>query len=53
MVNIYCVNTGTTKAFPEGTTLLEMLSVFEFERPYPILSAKDIPATSLIRSFIG
>ncbi len=40
MVNIYCVNTGTTKAFPEGTTLLEMLSVFEFERPYPILSAK-------------
>ena len=40
MVNIYCVNTGTTKAFPEGTTLLEMLSAFEFERPYPILSAK-------------
>ena len=28
MVNIHCVNTGQSKAFTEGTTLLEMLSVF-------------------------
>lgn len=40
MVQIYCVNTGTTKEFPEGMTLLEMLPYFEFEQPYPILSAK-------------
>lgn len=40
MVQIYCVNTGTTKEFPEGMTLLEMLPHFEFEQPYPILSAK-------------
>ena len=40
MVNIFCVNTQTSKAFPEGTTLLEMLSAFEFEKPYPILCAK-------------
>lgn len=40
MVNIFCVNTQTSKAFPEGTTLLEMLSAFDFEKPYPILCAK-------------
>ena len=40
MVNIYCVNTKTTKTFPEGTTLMEMLPEFEFEKPYPILCAK-------------
>ena len=40
MVDIFCVNTGTTVSFPEGTTLLDMLSSFEFEKPYPILSAK-------------
>ena len=40
MVNIYCVNTKTTKTFPEGTTLMDMLPEFEFERPYPIICAK-------------
>lgn len=40
MVQIYCKNTGTTRSFQEGTTLLEVLSSFEFERPYAILSAK-------------
>lgn len=40
MVKIYCVNSKTSKEFQEGTTLLEMLSEFEFERPYPILCAK-------------
>ena len=40
MVNIYCVNTKTSKTFPEGTTLLEMLPEFDFDKPYPILCAK-------------
>ena len=40
MIKIYCVNTKTSKTFPEGTTLMEMLPEFEFVRPYPILCAK-------------
>ena len=40
MVKIFCVNTQTSKEFPEGTTLMEMLPAFDFEQPYPILSAK-------------
>ena len=40
MIKIYCVNTGTSRIFPEGTTLMDMLPEFEFERPYPILCAK-------------
>ena len=40
MVKIFCVNTQTSKMFPEGTTLMEMLPEFEFDQPYPILSAK-------------
>ena len=42
MVNIFCVNTQTSKTFTEGTTLLDMLPAFlpEFEHQYPILCAK-------------
>ena len=40
MVRIYCKNTGACKEFAEGTTLLEMLPAFDFEKPFPILSAK-------------
>ena len=40
MINIFCKNTKTSKTFTEGTTLLEMLPEFDFERPYPILCAK-------------
>lgn len=40
MIQVYCKNTGTTKSFREGTTLLDMLPEFEFEKPYPIVSAK-------------
>ena len=40
MVKIYCVNTRTSKTFPEGTTLMDMLPEFEFDRPYPVLCAK-------------
>ncbi|MBR1513336.1 MAG: nucleoside kinase [Bacteroidales bacterium] len=40
MLQIYCVNNHTTKEFNEGMTLQEMLPYFEFDRPYPIVSAK-------------
>lgn len=40
MLQVYCINTNTTKEFKEGATLLEILPEFEFERPYPIVSAK-------------
>ena len=42
MVNIFCVNTQTSRAFPEGTTLMDMLPAFtpDFETPYPIIAAK-------------
>ena len=40
MIQIYCKNTGTTGKFREGTSLLQMLGEFQFEQPYPIVSAK-------------
>ena len=40
MLKVFCKNTGTFQEFQEGTTLLEMLPAFDFERPYDILSAK-------------
>lgn len=40
MLTIYCKNTGTCGQFPEGSTLLELIEHFDFERPYPILCAK-------------
>jgi len=40
MVQVYCKNTKETKRFPEGTSLVQVLSEFEFERPYPVISAK-------------
>ena len=42
MVNIYCVNTKTSKTFPEGLTLMEMLPSFidGLQTPYPIIAAK-------------
>ena len=40
MLHIFCKNTGTYMDFQEGTTLLEMLPYFEFEKPFPIISAK-------------
>ncbi len=40
MLRIYCKNTGTFREFQEGTTLLEMVPEFDFERPYDIISAK-------------
>ena len=39
MLKIFCKNTGTYGEFQEGTTLLEMIPSFGFERPYDILSA--------------
>lgn len=40
MVNVFCVNTGTTMSFPEGTTLMDILPSFNVESRYPILAAK-------------
>ena len=40
MLQIYCKNTQTSKSFPEGSTLLDVLKEFDFEQPYPIVSAK-------------
>ena len=40
MLQIYCKNTKTTKNFPEGTTLQEMLPEFDFPRPYERVSAR-------------
>lgn len=40
MLQIYCKNTQTSKSVSEGTTLLELLSEFEFDMPYRIVSAK-------------
>lgn len=42
MVNIFCVNTQTSRTFPEGTTLMDMLPAFapDLETPYPIIAAK-------------
>lgn len=40
MLRIYCKNSRSYKNFNEGTTLEEMLPEFEFERPFPIVSAK-------------
>ena len=39
-MQVYCKNTKTYKKFPEGTTLEQMVSEFDFEKPYPIVSAK-------------
>jgi len=40
MVQVYCKNTKETKRFPEGTSLVQVLNEFEFDRPFPIVSAK-------------
>lgn len=42
MVNIFCVNTQTSKTFAEGTTLLDMLPHFlpEYPAEHPIIAAK-------------
>ena len=40
MISIFCKNNGVTREFPEGTSLLEMLPAFEFDQPYPIVSAR-------------
>ena len=40
MIKIFCKNTGTSKEFQEGTSLLEIAGEFEFDKPYDILAAK-------------
>lgn len=40
MIKIFCVNTQTTKEFPEGTALIDMLPAFNISQTFPILSAR-------------
>ncbi len=40
MVNIYCLNTGSSMAFEEGTMLLDVAKGFGIRNPYPFLAAK-------------
>ena len=40
MVRIFCLNSGSSKEFPEGLTLGEIASGFDFDKPYDILAAK-------------
>ena len=42
MIRVHCKNTDTTKEFPEGVYLFEILEEFkgQFEHPYQIVSAK-------------
>ncbi len=40
MVQVYCKNTKESKRFPEGTSLAQMLTEFNCNLPYPVVSAK-------------
>ena len=40
MINVFCVNTGTSQSFPEGMTLMDILPHFNIESKYPIIAAK-------------
>ena len=42
MLQIRCINTHTTKSFPEGTSLLDVYQEFQddIKLPYPVVSAK-------------
>ncbi len=40
MVQVFCKNTGESQRFPEGTSLLQMLTEFGCQSPYPFVSAK-------------
>ena len=40
MVQVFGKNTGVAKSVPEGTALVDILDEFDFEKPYPIVSAK-------------
>ena len=40
MLTIFCKNTQTSRRYTEGTSLMQILGDFEFDQPYPIVSAK-------------
>ncbi|MDD3201267.1 MAG: nucleoside kinase, partial [Bacteroidales bacterium] len=40
MLKIFCQNTGSTLEFKEGTTLLDMIPSFDFEKPYELICAR-------------
>lgn len=40
MVKVFCRNTRSFKEFQEGTTLLDTVGEFDFDKPYPVIAAK-------------
>ena len=40
MIRIFCTNTGTSREFQEGASLLEISEGFGFDEPFRILAAK-------------
>ena len=40
MIHVFCKNNSASKSFREGTTLLDMLPEFNFDKPFPIVSAR-------------
>ena len=40
MIRIFCTNTGTSREFQEGASLLEISEGFGFDEPFKILAAK-------------
>ena len=40
MLRIYCINTGTTKEFPQGVSLMEVYDGFGIEMPYGVIAAR-------------
>lgn len=40
MVKIYCKNSDSYQEFHEGSTLLDMISSFDFKKPYEIIAAR-------------
>ena len=53
MIRVFCQNTRTIKTFEEGTSLLEMLSAFDFPRPNPIICARvnNVPEGLKFRAY--
>ncbi|MBP9997686.1 MAG: nucleoside kinase [Bacteroidales bacterium] len=40
MLTIYCKNTGSSREVPEGTSLQDLLPLFDFEQPHTVIAAK-------------
>ena len=49
MPKVYCKNTGSSKEFNEGTSLMSIVKGFDFDKPYDILAAKVNNVTQGLR----